>query len=101
MSPHGLARRTPRCRGISHERCGDAEHLGEFTSPEDYAFEKQMRLIVDAVESVVLQMASATLPHIENEHRSAGRHFLADVPDTLQDFKERIIPRCISAMRKS
>jgi len=78
--------------GFPMNDAGDAEHLGEFTSPEDYAFEKQMRLIVDAVESVVLQKASGALPHAENEHRS-GRVviFMADVPDTLQDFKERII----------
>jgi hypothetical protein len=78
--------------GFPMNDAGDAGHLGEFTSPDDPSFEKQMYKIVDAVESIAQQMASASIPAAEHEDRS-GRVviFLADVPDTLQDFKERII----------
>lgn len=73
----------------------DAEgeaHLGEFTSPDEYAFEKQMRRIVDAVESLLQPMASPSILPVDEEPR-ADRVvvFMADVPDALQDFKERII----------
>jgi hypothetical protein len=38
--------------GFPMNDAGSGEHLGEFTSPSDDSFEKQMRPIVDAVESV-------------------------------------------------
>jgi hypothetical protein len=78
--------------GFPMNDADNAKHLGEFTSPDDYAFEKQMRKIVDAFESVALQMASASRPQAADKHRSDRVViFMADVPDTLQDFKERII----------
>ena len=78
--------------GFPMNDAGDGEHLGEFTSPNDYSFEKQMRPIVDAVESVVQQMTSGSLPQAEDEHRTDRVViFMADVTDALQDFKERVI----------
>ena len=57
--------------------------LGDFTSPNDVAFEKQMRPIVDAIEDLVQTENVAQSDEISI--------FMADVPDMLQDFKERII----------
>jgi TIR domain len=77
--------------GFRMNDAGDDEHLGEFTSPNDNSFEKQMRSIVDSVEFVVQQKASASLPKAEDGHRADRLViFMADVADTLQDFKERI-----------
>ena len=77
--------------GFPMNDAGDDMHLGEFTSPNDYSFEKQMRPVVDAVESVIQQMASAPRPLSEDGHRTDRVViFMADVADTLQDFKERI-----------
>ncbi|RPJ10679.1 MAG: toll/interleukin-1 receptor domain-containing protein [Deltaproteobacteria bacterium] len=78
--------------GFSMNDAGGDKHLGEFTSPDDYTFEKQMRSIVDAVESVIQQPTAASLPHAGAGHPTDRVVvFMADVPDTLQDFKERLI----------
>lgn len=78
--------------GFPMNDAGGGEQFGEFTSPDEYSFEKQMRSIVDAVESVVRMPAAASPARAGEDHR-ADRVvvFVADVPDTLQDFKERII----------
>lgn len=66
------------------------ETPGDFTSPNDSAFEKQMRPIVDAIEDFIQKMAPA---HQEQPETTSSQIsiFMADVPDALEDFKERII----------
>ena len=66
------------------------ETLGDFTSQNDSAFEKQMRPIVDAIEDLIQKMTPASPVQTENTSRKVSI-FMADVPDALQDFKERII----------
>ena len=66
------------------------ETPGDFTSPNDSAFEKQMRPIVDAIEDLIQKMTPE--PQEQTETISSPISiFMADVPDALQDFKERII----------
>ncbi len=66
---------------------------GDFTSPNDNAFEKQMRPIVDAIEELIQQMAPppSLAQAVNNSKGDELSIFIADVPDSLQDFKERII----------
>jgi len=78
--------------GFPMNDADSAETLGEFTSPDDSAFEKQMRPIVDAIEDLIQKMAP--VPRVQTENISQTDQisiFIADVPDALQDFKERII----------
>lgn len=82
-------------QGTSGFPMNDAESdetLGEFTSPDDNVFERQMRPIVDAVEEFFQKMAPVP-PIVTNNDSRIDRIsiFMADVPDALQDFKERII----------
>ena len=83
------------CQGTSGFPMNDAdsaEALGEFTSPDDSAFEKQMRPIVDAIEDLIQKMAPAPPVQTGNIFQADEISiFMADVPDALQDFKERII----------
>jgi hypothetical protein len=82
-------------QGTSGFPMNDAESdkaLGEFTSPNESAFEKQMRSIVDAIEDLIQKMTPA--PAVRTESISQPDRisiFVADVPDALQDFKDRII----------
>jgi len=82
-------------RGTSGFPMNDAESegsKGEFTSPKDSAFEKQLRPIVDAIEDLIRKMTPVSPGPPENDSRADGISiFMADVPDTLQDLKERII----------
>lgn len=68
------------------------EKLGDFTSPDDEQFQKQLRRIVDAVEATLAEF-SKLQPTLED--REAQDHkvriFVADVADSLQDFRDRII----------
>ena len=81
-------------QGTSGFPMNDAESdeaPGDFTSPNDSAFEKQMRPIVDAIEDLIQKMAPA--PPVQMGNISQADEisiFMADVPDALQDFKERI-----------
>ncbi len=79
--------------GFSMNDAESDENLGDFISPDDSAFEKQMRPIVDAVEELI-QMLAPTPVVQQTEHISQAERlsiFMADVPETLEDFKERII----------
>ena len=82
-------------QGTSGFPMNDAESdqtLGEFTSPDDNVFERQMRPIVDAVEDFFQKMTP--LPPVATNTDSRSDRisiFMADVPDALQDFKERLI----------
>lgn len=68
------------------------EKLGDFTSPNDERFQKQLRRIVDSVETTLEGFSKLKLT---TEDREAQGHevriFVADVADSLQDFRERII----------
>ena len=78
--------------GFSMNDAESDETLGDFTSTDDSAFEKQMRPIVDAIEDFIQKMTPA--PSVQTENISQADRisiFIADVPDALQDFKERII----------
>ncbi len=67
-----------------------AEELGDFISPGDHAFEKQMRPIIDALEKLLANMAPP--PAVETQAPSDTISiFMADVPEALQDFKDRLI----------
>lgn len=82
-------------QGTSGFPMNDAESdetLGDFTSTNDIAFEKQMRPIVDAIEDLIQKMNPA--PPVQTEVISQTDDlsiFIADVPDELKDFKERVI----------
>jgi TIR domain len=82
-------------QGTSGFAMNDAESddtIGDFTSPNDSAFEKQMRPIVDAVEDFIQKMAPAPVAETGNISQiDQVSIFLADVPDALQDFRERIM----------
>ncbi len=81
--------------GTSGFPMNDAESdnaLGDLTSPNDIAFEKQLRPIVDAIEDFIHKMTPAPLVQTETVSQNDRISiFMADVPDALQDFKERII----------
>ena len=81
--------------GTSGFPMNDAESddiLGEFTSPNDSGFERQLRPIVDAVEDLLQKVAPAPSVVDENLPQTDGFSiFIADVPDVLEDFKERIL----------
>ena len=67
-----------------------AEELGDFISPGDHAFEKQMRPIIDALEKLLAKMSPP--PAVETQAPSDTISiFMADVPEALQDFKDRLI----------
>lgn len=67
-----------------------AEELGDFISPGDHAFEKQMRPIIDALEKLLADMRPP--PVVEPPPPSDTISiFMADVPEALQDFKDRLI----------
>jgi hypothetical protein len=67
-----------------------AEELGDFISPGEHAFEKQMRPIIDALEKLFESMRPP--PAVETQAPSDTISiFLADVPEALQDFKDRLI----------
>lgn len=82
-------------QGTSGFPMNDAESdetPGDFTSTNDIAFEKQMRPIVDAIETLIQKMNPASPVQMENTSQTDDISiFIADVPDALQDFKERII----------
>ena len=67
-----------------------AEEFGDFISPGDHAFEKQLRPIIDALEKLLANMAPP--PAVETQPPGdAISIFMADVPEALQDFKDRLI----------
>jgi hypothetical protein len=64
--------------------------IGDFISPRDDTYEKGMRPIVDALENTLGQLT----PTPAFESTAPGDRvtlFMADVPEALQDFKDRII----------
>ncbi len=69
----------------------DAEEgeLGDFTSPNDPRFEKQLRAIVDAVEETLDAFPKAP-PAVPSE-KSVISVFIADVADTLQETRDRVL----------
>ena len=72
-----------------HDARSDDE-LGDFISPAEHAFEKQMRPIVDALEKLLenLRPPPAVASPAPSDTISI---FMADVPESLQDFKDRLI----------
>jgi TIR domain len=82
-------------QGASGFPMNDAESdetPGDFTSPNASAFEKQLRPIVDAIEDCIHKMTPMSLVQAEDVPQAEQISiFMADVPDALQDFKERII----------
>jgi hypothetical protein len=74
-----------------HDAQSDQE-LGDFTSASDDLFQKQMRPLVDAVEAILTPLAapppSATIEHVASP---ANAVFMADVAETLQPFRTRLI----------
>lgn len=78
--------------GFTMHDAQSPEELGDFTSPDDDRFKIQLRRIVDAVEAT-LDEFSKLKPALED--RETQDHdvtiFVADVADSLQDFRERII----------
>jgi len=66
--------------------------LGDFTTPDDERFRKQLRRIVDAVEATLEEFARLKpTPEHRGEPGHGVRIFVADAADSLQDFRERII----------
>ena len=68
------------------------EKLGDFISPNDERFEKQLRLIVDAVEATLEEFTKLKpTPEDAEAQGHKVKIFVADAADSLQDFRERII----------
>ncbi|MGH7491666.1 MAG: hypothetical protein ACREOO_04655 [bacterium] len=67
-----------------------ADELGDFILPNDPRFDKQMRAIVDAVEKTL-----AAFPQPREPEPPPGPHavcvFVADVADTLQQQRDRVL----------
>ncbi len=65
---------------------------GEFTSPSDYQFEKQLRKIVDAAEKILTEIKPVSiLTPASPESTQSVQVFVADVADSLQDLRERVV----------
>jgi hypothetical protein len=72
----------------------DEADLGEFTLPETELFQKQLRGVVDAIELTLSDFAetsAATMQAPTTQADTGIQVFLADVPDSLQMFRERLI----------
>jgi len=68
------------------------EELGDFTSPIDDTFEKQLRAVVDAVEAIMQEFSAREVSLAGDKPETARiKIFVADVADTLQTFRDRII----------
>jgi len=74
----------------------DAENeksLGDFTSPDKTAFQEQLRKIIDATETTLLEMANVAIqpiqktPSPENELQI----FIADTADSQRNFRKRLV----------
>jgi hypothetical protein len=70
-----------------HDAADDGE-LGDFIPPADPAFVTRMRPIVDALEKILGDTAPA--PAAAPPDEAAVTVFIADVPEALQDFKDRL-----------
>lgn len=73
----------------------DAEADDDFgypTSPRDYRFVKQLRKLVEAITKTLDAFPKKTVPEPATEETSSETTlFIADVPDTLQSFRTRLI----------
>jgi hypothetical protein len=58
--------------GFPMNDADSAETLGEFTSPDDSAFERQMRPIADAIEDLIRKMAPVPPVQTENISQADG-----------------------------
>ncbi|MCP4043363.1 MAG: toll/interleukin-1 receptor domain-containing protein [Gammaproteobacteria bacterium] len=67
------------------------DELGEFTSPQDPSFGRQLRKIVDAAEETLKEMVSIEPPVDRQQAPDEVRIFIADVADPQQSVRERII----------
>ncbi len=66
--------------------------LGDFISPSDVQFEKQMRPIVDAAEKILKKIKPESVVRpAPPENTQKVQVFVADTADTLQKFRDRII----------
>ncbi|MFO7497578.1 MAG: toll/interleukin-1 receptor domain-containing protein [Desulfobacterales bacterium] len=72
-----------------HDARSDDE-LGDFTSPRDDRYEKRMRPIIDALEKI-FEKLSPTPAADSTSRDNRVAIFMADVPEALQDFKDRVI----------
>jgi TIR domain len=74
-----------------HDATSDHE-LGDFLSTRDERFERQLRPLVDAVEAILTPMATAQeLSTIDSVASGADTIYVADVAETLQPFRNRLI----------
>ncbi len=65
---------------------------GEFTSPSVYQFEVQLRKIVDAAQKILKEIKpESVVTPMPPENTQRVQVFVADVADSLQDFRERVI----------
>ena len=80
-------------RGTSGFPMHDArreDELGDFISPGDHNFEKQMRPVVDALEKLLANLRPP--PAVDTQAPTDKISvFMADVPESLQDFKDRLM----------
>jgi hypothetical protein len=74
-----------------HDATSDRE-LGDFLSISDDRFEKQLRPLVDAVEAILTPLATAQkLSTIDSVASRTNPIYIADVAETLQPFRDRLI----------
>ena len=66
-----------------------AEDLGDFISPTDDRFNKQLRPIVDAVEEILPEFRVP--PDVASTTSDAGSGAIKDAADTLQIIRDRVI----------
>ena len=80
-----------------HDAQSEAE-LGDFTSPGDDRFKKQLRAVVDTVEAITRDFSKLKpTPEVREVRDDEIKIFIADVADSLQDFKDRIIAEAAGA----
>ena len=74
-----------------HDATSDHE-MGDFLSISDDRFEKQLRPLVDAVEAILAPMATTQQSSTsERAEARAKAIYIADVAETLQPFRDRLI----------
>ncbi|UCE07478.1 MAG: hypothetical protein JSW07_05435, partial [bacterium] len=75
-----------------HDAPKDSDELGESTDPREIQFKKQLRKIIDAIDNTLNTFPSISdkVSIVESEKQKI-QIFIADVADTLQTIKDRLI----------
>lgn len=78
--------------GFAFHDANTDQELGDFISTHDDRFEKQLRPLVDAVEAILIPIAtSRPTPATEGVEPQANTVYFADAAETLMPFRKRLI----------